>query len=121
MTHGLISEEKSIFLPDRSIMDMPFILNEVVPWLKRAKKTGMVFKVDIEKAYHTLNWEFLNSIMAEMKFPLKWRSWIMVTVSTARASLLVNGSQTQDFSCFMGLRQADPLSSILFYRDKGIV
>ncbi|XP_021985451.1 uncharacterized protein LOC110881535 [Helianthus annuus] len=95
-------------------MDGPLILNEIIPWLKRKKRARMFFKVDIEKAYDSLKWKFLDSVMEQMKFPIRWRKWIMATVTCARASVLVNGSPTQEFPCFRGLRQEDPLSPFLF-------
>ncbi|XP_024636621.2 uncharacterized protein [Medicago truncatula] len=47
-------------------------------------------------------------------FPVLWRKWIKECVSTATASVLVNGSPTDEFPLKRGLRQGDPLSPFLF-------
>ncbi|XP_021995163.1 uncharacterized protein LOC110892297 [Helianthus annuus] len=100
----LVSEQQSAFLVGRNIMDGPLVLNEVLSWLKKYKRRGMYFKVDINKAYGLVNWEFLNSILSQMNFPSRWRAWIMATLSSARASVLANGSPTREFDCSCGLR-----------------
>jgi len=57
-------------------------------------KELLMFKVDFEKAYDSVDLNYLNSMMLNMNFPTLWREWIMECVGTTTASVLVNGSPT---------------------------
>ena len=70
--------------------------------------------MDFEKAYDSIDWGYLDEVMLKMSFPTLWRKWIKECISTATASVLVNGSPTDEFSLGRGLRQGDPLSPFLF-------
>ncbi|GAU41975.1 hypothetical protein TSUD_306810 [Trifolium subterraneum] len=82
----------------RQILDGILIANEVVDDAKKRKKEMLMFKVDFEKAYDSVEWGYLDSVMMKMGFSTKWRQWIMTCVSTATVSVLVNGSPTNEFN-----------------------
>ncbi|GJS77089.1 hypothetical protein Tco_0726970 [Tanacetum coccineum] len=48
-------------------------------------------KVDFEKAYACVNWEFLYEVTSQMGFERKWCGWIRACLETATSSILVNG------------------------------
>lgn len=95
-------------------MDGILIANEVVDEACKSKKELLLFNVDFEKAYDSVDWGYLDSVMGCMSFPVLWRKWIKECVSTATTSVLVNGSPTDEFPLKRGLRQGDPLSPFLF-------
>nr|GEV61673.1 RNA-directed DNA polymerase, eukaryota [Tanacetum cinerariifolium] len=74
----------------------------------------MVFKVDFEKVYDMVCWDFLQEVMEKIIFGNKWCAWIRGCLESSMASILVNGSPTDEFHVKRGLRQGDPLSPFLF-------
>jgi hypothetical protein len=86
----------------------------VVDEAHKTKKELMLFKVDFEKAYDSVDWGNLDAVMGKMAFPSLRRKWMRECVCTTTASILVNGSPTEEFPLQRGLRQGDPLSPFLF-------
>ncbi|GJX33316.1 RNA-directed DNA polymerase, eukaryota [Tanacetum coccineum] len=110
----LVSEVQSAFVADRQILDGPLILNEVLQWCKAKKKQTFIFKIDFEKAYDSVRWDFLGDVLNRFGFGAKWCGWIQECLRSSRGSVLVNGSTTEEFQFYKGLKQGDPLSPFLF-------
>ncbi|CAJ2673784.1 unnamed protein product [Trifolium pratense] len=110
----VISNCQSAFLPQRQILDGVLILNEILDLAKRRKDECLLFKVDFERAYDTVNWGFLEHMMVKMGFSDGWLKWMRACIFESSMSILVNGSPTEDFKVGRGLRQGDPLSPFLF-------
>nr|GEZ01283.1 putative RNA-directed DNA polymerase, eukaryota, reverse transcriptase zinc-binding domain protein [Tanacetum cinerariifolium] len=110
----IVSEVQSAFIADRQILDGMFILNEVLQWCKVKKKQALIFKVDFEKVYDSVRWDFLDKVLSKFGFGEKWCKWIQACLKSSRGSIIINGSPTKEFQFGKGLKQGDPLSPFLF-------
>ncbi|GJW16706.1 transposon TX1 [Tanacetum coccineum] len=110
----VVGDVHNAFIKGRYILDGILIANETVDYLKKSKEKGLIFKVDFEKAYDSLNWRFLQDIMKRMAFGEKWCNWVEYFLRFASMSILVSGSPTEEFCLERGVRQGDPLSPLLF-------
>nr|GEZ78005.1 cysteine-rich receptor-like protein kinase [Tanacetum cinerariifolium] len=110
----LVNEVQSAFIVNRQILDGPFILDELIHWCHTKKKETMIFKVDFEKAYDSIRWDYLDDVLNKIGFGSKWRNWIHNCLNSSKGSILVNGSPTGEFQFRKGLKQGDPLSLFMF-------
>jgi hypothetical protein len=55
-------------------------VNEVVDLAKRTGQSCMIFKVDFEKAYDSVEWSYVNYMLDRFGFCAKWKDWIRACV-----------------------------------------
>lgn len=101
---SLVNHVQFAFVKGRQILDGPLMMNEIIQWYKRKTNNLMVLKVDFDKAYDFVIWDYLLQVMYFMGFDQKWIQWIIVCLVYSRTSVLVNGFPTKEFSPQIGLR-----------------
>lgn len=55
----------------RNILEGVVVLHEVIHELERSKKKGIILKIDFEKAYDKVRWDFLEEVLRGNGFPTK--------------------------------------------------
>ena len=74
-----------------------FLTHEILHSMKKKKgKTGwLALKIDMEKAYDYLEWNFVEKVLQCFGFPSMWIQWVMQCVPTTSFPILINGSPCQ--------------------------
>ena len=74
----------------------------------------MAIKIDLEKAYDKLEWNFIREMLIWINIPCSLVDLIMSCVSSVYTSILFNRGCLQPLYQSRGIRQGDPFSLYLF-------
>lgn len=112
---ALVDEEQAGFVKGRTIATHIMLAQEILRDLNK-KVTGgnVVFKLNMAKAYDRLEWTFLLKAMEIFGFNAGARDLIYRNLCNIWYTFWINGELTGNFQSFQGVRQGDPLSSLLF-------
>lgn len=80
----------------------------------KGRKGYMAIKIDLEKAYNRLRWDFIKETLVSYHFPPAMIQIIMKCITTPTMQVLWNGEASRTFFPTRGIRQGDPLSSYIF-------
>ncbi|XP_062104365.1 uncharacterized protein LOC133815556 [Humulus lupulus] len=112
---ALISQNQGAFIKNRFLAHNILILQDLLKgYNRRTVSPCCIMKIDISKAYDSIDWNFLENLLNALCFPKRFIKWIMVCLRGSSYALVLNGSIQGRFQGARGLKQGDPISPLLF-------
>ena len=100
----VISPTQTAFLPGRNIMEGVIVLHKTIHQLHKKKQSGVIFKIDFEKAYDKVKWSFVQQTLRMKGFSHKWCEWIESFIQGGHVGIKINDQIGQNIQTLKGLR-----------------
>ena len=110
----LIGNDQKGFIKDRYIGENIRTVFDGVKYIKDKKMTGMLLLIDFEKAFDSLEWDYLKLILTAHNFGPEFISGFSTLYANSNSCVINNGFFTNFFDISRSCRQGDPLSPYLF-------
>ena len=110
----LIHEDQKGFITGRYIGENTRLVYDLMHETKLRNIGGIILLIDCEKAFDTVSWQFINSVLDIFNFGSSIKKWISLFYKNANSCVIQNGFLSAFFNLGRGCRQGDPLSPYIF-------
>ena len=110
----LIHPDQTGFVKGRYIGDNLRLVYDLIHFLDNNNLPGLLVSIDFEKAFDSVNWDYMNKVLQIFGFGNDICQWISAFYKNIRSSVVVNGKASTFFDIRRGCRQGDPISPYLF-------
>lgn len=91
----LISPQQTAFISGRQISDNFVATQEVLQHTSFMKNSAIFARIDLAKAFDTIEWEFLIKVLIARGFPRRWITWIETLLKTTTSRVIINGEASE--------------------------
>ena len=90
------------------------LIDDVIDYFDQSQKEGLLFSADFQKAFDSLDWNFIFKTLDFFNFGPSFKQWIKTLYTLPVAKVKNNGHLSDEFSIQRGIRQGCPVSALLF-------
>ena len=89
-------------------------MEDIVEYIDRKNLEGIIVFLDFEKAFDSIEWNFMFACLEKFNFGPNFTKWIKAIYNKPIALIKNNGWLSQKVEIFRGIKQGCPLSALLF-------
>ena len=110
----IIDQDQTGFISGRFIGENTRLIYDVMHYTEIHNIPGLLLLVDFEKAFDSISWSFIDTVLDIFNFKCSIKSWIRTFYKNSVSAVIQNGYLSESFGLERGCRQGDPLSPYLF-------
>ena len=110
----LISSQQTAYVKNRHIGESGRLIYDIIEITEIRNIEGFVVTMDIEKAFDSLDHNFLISTLEKYGFGQNFILWVKILLNDQESCVINGGKTTKYFMLGRGARQGDPISAFLF-------
>ena len=110
-----ISQRQSIIkLIEKKYSEGGRLISDILEISDMLSLKGLLLTVDIQKAFDSVNHQFLILVLKKFGFGNTFIKWIQTLLKNQESCVINGGNTTKYFKLERGTRQGDPISAYLF-------
>ena len=111
---NLISKDQVGYIKGRYLGQNVRLIEDIITYSSNQDLSGLLVLIDFQKAFDTVEWDFLFESLKAYQFGPIFISWIKLLYSDVSSCTMNNGYLSKNFNLSRGIRQGCPISALLF-------
>ena len=110
----IIGEDQTAYIKKRFIGNSARTIQDVIDYCEKFNKGGLLLCLDFEKAFDSLEWDFLFQTLRTFNFGFNFVRWVEILYTNPALMFKNNGWISKKIFPSRGVRQGCPISALLF-------
>lgn len=110
----MINADQTGYIKGRYIGENVRLISDIISYTATKNLPGLAVFLDFEKAFDSMEWNFLSKVLDKFNFGPDFKNWIETFYCNVTSCVTNNGFASDFFQLERGVRQGCPLSGMLF-------
>ena len=110
----MINTDQVGYIKGRYISQNVTTIEDIILYTNEYKIPGLIGLIDFEKAFDTVEWDFLFAVLKQFNLDPTFITWIKLLYTNIFSCTTNNGYLSNHFPLSRGIRQGCPILALLF-------